>query len=345
MRISSLSYFTSSLSGMQDNQSQIARLSEQIGSGQRMLAAKDDPLAAEKALQLSSQIAVREQYLANQQKATLSLDYETVVVKEMDKSLSDVRALLMQSSGSDMQSLRNQHAEILKNMYVHIKDLVNSYDSEGHFIFAGFNTSLDSTTPPFQHTQVYPTIAAPGSQPTTYIGTPDGAAPSSQGVRSIIVGDGRSVQVSDNLENVIKFPAPVNVPFFDTAALPAPGSLTNVATSDVFQALDQISIALRDTNLTTYQVNTAVNDVVNALTATLDRLSGIAQRVSAVSLELNDIRTSTEKLQVIEQNAFSDLTQVDKASAIVELQLRQTSLEAAQRAYAQTSSLSLFSYL
>jgi flagellar hook-associated protein 3 FlgL len=341
MRISSLSYFTSSLSGMQDNQNQIARLGEQIGSGQRMLAAKDDPLAAEKALQLSSRIAVREQYLANQQKASLSLDYETVVLDEMDKSLSDVRALLMQSSGSDMQSLRNQHAEILKNMYVHIKDLANSYDSEGHFIFAGFNTSLSATTPPFQHTQVYPTIAAPGSQPTTYVGTPDGAAPSSQGVRTIIVGDGRSVQVSDNLENVIKFPAPVNVPFFDTAG---PG-LTNVATTDVFQALDQISIALRDTNLTTYQLSTAVNDVVNALTATLDRLGGIAQRASAVRLELDDVRTSTEKLQMIEQNAFADLTQVDKAGAIVELQLRQTSLEAAQRAYAQTSSLSLFSYL
>ena len=31
MRISSLSYFTSSLSGMQDNQTQIARLGEQRG--------------------------------------------------------------------------------------------------------------------------------------------------------------------------------------------------------------------------------------------------------------------------------------------------------------------------
>jgi flagellar hook-associated protein 3 FlgL len=343
MRISSLSYFTSSLSSMQDNQSQIARLSEQIGSGQRMLAAKDDPLSAEKAMQLSSRIAVRTQYLANQQKATLALDYENTVLQEMDKSLADARALLVQTNGSDTQPLRDQHAEMLKNMYLHIKDLANSRDSEGHYIFAGFNTNLGNATPPFQHTQVYPAIAASGT--TTYVGTPDGALPSSQGVRSITVDDGRSVQVSDNLENVVKFPAPVNIPFFDTAALPAPGSVTNVATNDVFQALDQIAIALHDTNLTTNQVTTAVSTAVNAITATLDRLGGIERRVAAAGLEVNDVKKTTEGLQLIEQNAFSDLTQVDQAAAIVQLQSRQTTLQAAQQAYAQTSKLSLFSYL
>lgn len=339
MRISSLSYFTASLSGMQGNQSQIARLSEQIGSGQRLLAAKDDPLSAEKAMQLSSRIAVREQYLANQEKAGLALNYEGVVLKEMDKSLTDARALLVQSNGSDMQSLRDQHAEMLKNMYLHFKDLANSRDTEGHYIFAGFNTQLSSASPPFQHTQTYPTIAASGS--TNYVGTPDGALLSTAGVRSLNVDDGRAVQVTDNLENVLKFPAAVNVPFFDTTG---PG-FTNVATNDVLQALDQIAIALHDTNLTTNQLETALTGAVNALTATLDRLGSIERRVAAATLEVNDIKKTTESLQLIEKNALSDLTQVDKAAAIVEMQSRQTSLEAAQRAYAQTARLSLFSYL
>lgn len=321
MRISSLSYFTSSLSGMQDNQSRIARLGEQIGSGQRLLAAKDDPLSAEKAMQLSSRIAVREQYLANQEKAGLALNYESVVLKEMDKSLTDARALLVQSNGSDAQSLRDQHAEMLKNMYLHFKDLANSRDTEGHYIFAGFNTNLDSANPPFQHTQTYPTIAASGA--TTYVGTPYVSLINPEGARSINVDDHRAVQVSDNLDTV----------------------MTAGSATDVLQALDQIAITLHDTSLTTSQVQTAVTSAVNALTATLDRLGNIERRVAAMTLEVNDIKKTTESLQLIEKNALSDLTQVDKAAAIVEMQSRQTSLEAAQRAYAQTAKLSLFSYL
>jgi hypothetical protein len=47
----------------------------------------------------------------------------------------------------------------------------------------------------------------------------------------------------------------------------------------------------------------------------------------------------------LESNALGDLQQLDQAAAIMRLKTRQTSLEAAERAYAMTSSLSLFSYL
>ena len=51
------------------------------------------------------------------------------------------------------------------------------------------------------------------------------------------------------------------------------------------------------------------------------------------------------KLLLEEKNALSDMTQVDQAAAIVELQSRQTTLEAISRAYSLTSGLSLFNYL
>ena len=41
----------------------------------------------------------------------------------------------------------------------------------------------------------------------------------------------------------------------------------------------------------------------------------------------------------------ASIAAVDQAAAIMRLKTRQTSLEAAERAYAMTSSLSLFSYL
>jgi len=333
MRISSLSFYTASLPSMQDNQSQIARLSEQISTGQRMLAAKDDPLSAEKAMQLSSRIAARTQYVANQDKASLAMSYESTVLQEMDKTLTDARAVVVQSSGSSTQALRDQNAALLSSYYQHIKDLLNSRDTEGHYIFAGYKT----TTQPFSHTQTYPTIG--NSSPGTYSGTADGALLSSQGVRSINIDDGRNVQVSDNLENVVKYPAASPVTLVTSTAP------NTVATADFLQTLDQIAITLHDSTLTSAQIESNLTSTLNGITAALENLGNIERRLAATQIQVNDTQKTTKSLLLLDQNALSDLTRVDQAAAIVELQSRQTTLQAAQQAYAQTSKLSLFSYL
>jgi flagellar hook-associated protein 3 FlgL len=326
---------------MQDNQSQIARLSTQVSTGQRMLSAKDDPLSAQKAMQLSSHIAVREQYLTNLQKAGLTLNSESTVLDAINKTLTDARALLSQSNGSDTQPVRDQHADMIAGMYVQLKDLLNSRDTDGHFIFAGSNTQLAGNNPPFQHTPVFPTIAASGT--TTYLGTPDGALPSTQGVRSVAIGDQRNLQVTDNLQNVVDFPtaSPVAIPYFNAAT----NTVTNVNTTDILQAMDQVAIAMHDTNLTTNQAQSGITAALNAITGTLDHLGGIERRVAAAQVQIKDATAATQSLQTLDQNALSDLTLVDKTAAIVELQSRQTSLQAAESAYAQTRQLSLFNYL
>lgn len=339
MRISSLSYFTSSLPSMQDNQSQIARLSEQISTGQRMLAAKDDPISAGKALRLSSSIAVREQYAVNQQKATLALDSETVVLQAMNTALTDARALLAQTPTGNTQAeqdTRNQNAVTLAGYYTNLKDFLNSRDSDGHYIFAGFQTA----TQPFVHTQQYPAIA--NSAATTYNGTADAVPPaqiSTLGVRSISIDDGHKLQVSDNLENVVKYPAASPVTL---ATSTPPGSVT---ATDILQTLDQIAVTLKDSSLTSAQIGTNLTNAISGFDTTLGNLGGIQRRVAAAGIEVNAVKTTTQSLQVIEQNALSNLTQVNQAAAIIELQTRQTALQAAQQAYAQTSKLSLFSYL
>ena len=329
MRISTLSFFTSSLPSMQDNQSQIARLSAQISTGQRMLSAKDDPLSAEKALQLSGSIAVRTQYLANQQKATLALNFETTVLTAMNTTLTNARAVLQQTNGSDAQAVRDQNAIQVANAYLQVKDLANNRDTEGHYLFAGFNTQLAGNNPPFQHTQVYPTIAASGS--TNYLGTPYVSLTAPQGVRSITIDAGRSVQVTDNLDAV-----------FQSGSV---AGVANGSTTDVLQSLDQIAIDLHDTSLTTAQVDAKVKIAVDALTATLDRIGGVRRRLASAALEVSDVQKTTTSLQLLEQNSLSDVSKVDQAAAIIELQTRQTALTAAQQVYAQTSKLSLFSFL
>lgn len=350
MRISTLTYFTSSLTGMQDNQAQINRLSQQIGANKSLLAARDDPLAAEKAMQLSARIAVREQYIANQDKALLALDYQNTYFSDMTTQLNDAHAALVQTTGEDAQSSRDEHAELIHNAYSQLMQLANSRDTEGHYVFAGFNTQLNSSNPPFQHSEQYPstkTVPLPATMPestaATYLGTPDGSLLSSAGVRSITIDDGHTVQVSDNLENVFKFSSPVNIPVYDVGNPPT--NITNVATEDIFQALDQVAIALHDPTLPSEQVDTAITNAINAISGTLDRLGAVARRAAAAGVEVQSAQDASKGMQLLEENALTDLTQLDQAAAIIELQTRQTLLSAAQQSYAQTAKLTLFSYL
>jgi flagellar hook-associated protein 3 FlgL len=331
MRISTLSYMTSSLPGILDNQSQIARLSQQIATGQNYLSPQDNPLATQQAMSLSSGIAADTQYVANQTAANQTLSEESTVLQAMQTALNGALSLVSQSNGSLSQSLRDQNAAMLSGYYQQIKDLANSRDTGGRYLFAGFNTNLGSATPPFQHTQVYPSTAAPGSQATDYVGTPYVSLAAPQGVRSIAIADGRSVQVSDNLDTV--FQSGLNS-----------GNATG-STTDLLQSLDQLAITLHDSSLTSAQVNTALTNASAGISAALGSLQQVQSRVATAQAQINDTQATTKSQLTLRQNALSDLTLVNQASAIVELQSRQTSLQAAETAFSQTSKLSMFNYL
>lgn len=317
MRVSSLTFYTSSLAGMQNQQAAIARLNQQIATGQRLLAPKDDPVAANRALELSDRIALRQQHQSNQQKAELALDYEMTVVQEMRKAMNDARALLTGISPSHDQTLREQHSDLVTAAYQHLKDLANSRDPSGNHIFAGYETAVA----PFDHVQ-----AAPGgvnSPATDYRGSLD-----PDGIRSIEVDTGRDLQVNDNLERVIAYDADRD------------GSV-EANEHDVLRALDQAAIDLRDPAVTQAQIDAAIA----ALDVALQALGGVERRISADQVQLADIQATTQALLTEEENALTDILELDNAAAIMELQLRQTQLEAAQRAYATTAQLSLFDYL
>lgn len=327
MRIDTMTYLNTSLTGIQSNQSAIARLNQQIASGLIMQSSKDDPVTSVKAMELSNRIALRSQYAANQDKAELDLNYETAVTKEMSSALNQARALVAGISSSHSASLRNMHAEQLKGVFNHVLDLANTRDPAGNFIFSGFNTA----TTPFANAS---TVTVPATVvATTYNGT---AAPG--GVRNIEVESGRFVQANDNISDVFLFTDAAIV----DAAVPA-------ATShDVLQNLAHAIVNLPlNVGATDVAVVTEANlkSYMAILDVALTNLGQKEHRIAGALTEIKDVRQSTESLLLLEKNALSDMTQVDKAAAIVELQSRQTSLEAISRAYSLTSGLSLFNYL
>jgi flagellar hook-associated protein 3 FlgL len=324
MRIDTMTYVNVSLAGIQSNQSAIARLNQQVAGGLRMLSGKDDPVSAVKALELSNRIALRSQFAANQDKVEIDLNYSSVVSQEMHSALGQARGLLAGISTSHDSVLRNTHAEQLKVVFKQVLDLANTRDPSGNSIFAGFETASE----PFVNNSLDTATVSP----TVYNGT---AAPG--GTRNVEVENGRYVQANDNLADIFLFT--------DTDIVdPAQGG----ASHDVLENLAHAIINLPLNVVGTDEAVLSEEDLkgyIDVLDVAMEKLERVQHRIAGSLTEIKDLRTSTEALQLIEKNALSDLTLTDTAAAIVELQSRQTTLEAIGSAYALTSGLSLFNYI
>ena len=77
----------------------------------------------------------------------------------------------------------------------------------------------------------------------------------------------------------------------------------------------------------------------------LDRLEVTLNSVAGRMVELNNVKETQKSLKLYDQNALGELQDLDEAAAIVELQQRQTTLQASMQAFATVSGLSLFNYL
>jgi flagellar hook-associated protein 3 FlgL len=224
----------------------------------------------------------------------------------MQKAMDGARALIAGVAPSNDDSVQQYTADRLAGYANQILDLVNTRDPSGNYIFGGFNTVDQPFTNPLDGS----------ATATVYAGTPD-----PDGTRFIEVEVGRTVQVSDNLDGVFK--------------------AGDAGGNDLLQELDRAIASLT--------ANTATQADLNGWMALMDtattNLNGISYRVSAAYGEVDDVRKTSGALKVQEQNALGDLQSLDKEAAILELQMRQTSLEAAQRAYAKISGLSLFNFI
>lgn len=309
MRISTNSFYTASLPGIQSQQSAIARLNQQIASNQNFLAAKDDPVKTTQIAALADSIAVRNQYLSNIGKADLQLSEEGTVLEEMRSALSTVKSLLFQTGTTHDQALRTQMAKQIGDLYVHIKDLANSKDSFGNYIFAGFKTD----TLPFNHSPSYPGTA--DSPDATYAGD--------AGVRAIAIDRAQTMQVSDTLTDV-----------FQT------GSAT-----DLLEAMDQAAVDLADPSVTQPGLASNLEGYVGVVNTALDRLDVTLNAIAGRRVVLEDVKGTHLALKLNDENALGDIKELDQAAAIVELQQRQVALQSSMQAFSTVSGLSLFNFL
>lgn len=305
MRVSSLALYTQTQYGVREHQSNIARLSQQITSEKRLLGAKDAPVDAAIALGLADSISTRTQFQANQTRADFSLKEEEVILGELESALDNARNVVMGSNASPSDSTRTNLAIELTYMYKHIKELANSRDSSGNFLFAGSQVN----TQPYAHDSVYD--GAVGPQDTVYAG--DAVT------RQAEIGTDRYVQTNDDLESIFQ----------------------SGTTNDLLKNIDEIATGLRDGTLT----DADLDNSYAILNGAMNSLQLVQAKVAGRRIEIADSQSTNQSLILNEQANLGKLEEIDVSAAIISLQQRQTALQAAESAFGMTSRQSLFNYL
>ncbi|RDK01786.1 flagellar hook-associated protein FlgL [Paraburkholderia lacunae] len=178
MRISSTQYFNMNVATMSDQQAQLSQLYAEISSGVSLSTPSDNPLGAAQAVQLSATATILSQYTSNQGAALTSLQQEDSTLGSVTSALQSIHTLVLRAGdGSLNDGDRGSIATQLQSLRSQLMTLGNSTDSQGNYLFAGFQSTA----------QPYTTNSA---GVVTYSGD--------TGTRAVQITDSHTVQTADN---------------------------------------------------------------------------------------------------------------------------------------------------
>lgn len=144
MRLSTSMMYSNGLKGIMSNESELNRLSEQVGSGRRVLTPSDDPLAAALAINVAQTKQMNETFASNRNTAKQNLGLEANVLDSLTTTMQDVMTRVVQAGSTLDDTNRGALATALKSAREAILGLANSTDGNGQFLFSG---NAGSTAP------------------------------------------------------------------------------------------------------------------------------------------------------------------------------------------------------
>jgi flagellar hook-associated protein 3 FlgL len=146
MRISTGQLFDRSIRSVLNNQADLSDIQQQLSSGKKLLRPSDDPVGAAQVIRLTEEIDLIAQYKKNINLLTNSLEQEETVLSSINNAINRSRVLMIQSgNGIIGAGERKAIAGEIEQIRDQTFDLMNSRNSAGEYIFAGFQ----SATPAF----------------------------------------------------------------------------------------------------------------------------------------------------------------------------------------------------
>jgi flagellar hook-associated protein 3 FlgL len=236
------------LTALNQLESSISTTQNGISTGLAFTTASQDPVGAGLVAGYNQVLAQSQQYTANGNSATESLNTEDSALTQLQNQLQSLRDLALEAnnageSPSDLSAIASQVQQIQGS----ILSVANTQDGAGNYIFAGYSTQ----TQPFAQT-------ATGA---TYSGD--------QGQRQVQIGAGQTVVIGDNGDRVFNQVKTGNGTFNVTPAGTNAGSGVVGATSVTDPAdITGGTYSIEFTAADAYQVVSSAGTVVTSGTYT-----------------------------------------------------------------------------
>jgi flagellar hook-associated protein 3 FlgL len=137
-RISTSMLYQQSLTSMLSKQAKLAHTQQQLSSGQRLVSAKDDPVAAGLAVGLDRSLAELERYGMNANALQNRLGLQENALTRVGDAMARISELAIQANnpamGPDSRKAISTELEAIK---AGLLDLANSTDGAGRYLFGG----------------------------------------------------------------------------------------------------------------------------------------------------------------------------------------------------------------
>lgn len=312
MRISTSTIFDGGSARLTNLQAKMDRIAQQVSTGRRILNPSDDAVGAARALETEQAAAINDQFTKNRLSVKNTLGIVEGTMGSMVDTLQSIHEQVINAGNAVLSDADRQYiATTLQGQLDQLVSLANSTDGAGHYVFAGNQTD---TAPFLQETVTTGTVT---TTPINYKGD--------SGQRMVQVDTSRQM--------------PTN--FSGTNMFPKDGT----DTKDIFQHLQDTIAKLKTPGLTSADRQTQLKKMGQSFETTLNAVSD--QR-SALGIHLQQL-DSIDSVGADRANQYaqtlSDLQDLDYNQALSDLSRQQLALQAAQKSFQQTSSLSLFNYI
>lgn len=142
MRIATTQFENTMNRGLEFNQSAIARLNEQMASGNKILVPSDDPVTNVRLSRLTREESVISQYRSNIGDVKIRLSKNETYLTGMNNDINRVHDLLVwasdgSNSGADLGSMVNSLTALRDSLFY----AANERDPEGRYVFSGTLTN------------------------------------------------------------------------------------------------------------------------------------------------------------------------------------------------------------
>lgn len=376
MRISTSMLYQLSNNDLSSMQAGIVKLNQQINAQQRVLLPSDDAIAAARALDLSQTQTLNTQFATNRNNANSSLATVSNALDNAGMMLTKVKSNIIQAGNAAFSNAeRADMASELKGNLNEMLGFANATDGLGNYVLSGFK----GKTQPFSFDSMG-NIVYNGDQgmQTLQVDATRQMAVSLSG-QTVFQGNGQdSFKTMQNLITLLSVPTTEAANNADTAAArsfeyPSGSGQFPIA---AYQAAQDALNAAAPTdpgyaNLLTQAANArlaadradaartpiagsqaALTRGLNALGASLDQqINNISSAKASVGARQNELDNLDAQGQALDQqytqmaNDLLGRSPSDLTAMVSQLSLQTQYLQAAQKIFVSTTSLSLLNFL